>query len=141
MARWCEFRAGDAVDGGIGDTASAPVAVTPANATNLIAEAAHGFGDGAGPMLLPSGTIPAGLEPDVPYFLHVEGDAGNYGVLPTRKNTLQGIAGSRMEFTTDGAAVTRSEGNNARSFFEYVKAGRKPATVQAATDVSDILYT
>ncbi len=138
LVRWCDFRAGDAVDGGIGDTGAAPVAVTADNTTELIAEAAHGFADGAGPMLLPSATIPTGLDPDKPYFLDVN-TAGDYFVVRDRFESLR--EQSHEPFSDNGVSVTRAPGANSECFFAFLKARVHPAVIQAATDIDNLIFT
>ena len=138
LNRWLDARADSAANGGIGDTGAAPVAVLPANATELIAEAAHGFADGAGPMLLPSGTIPTGLDPTLPYFLDVNG-AGDYFVVRDRFESQRQL--SHELFSDDGVTVTRIPGNNSRSFFAMLKARLHPAVIQAATDLDNLIFT
>ena len=138
LIRWCDARADTAANGGIGDTGAAPVAVTADNLTELIAEVAHGFADGAGPMLFPSGTIPDGLDPDTPYFLWIN-TAGDYFLVRDR---FQALAQQSAEtFTTDGVAVTRVPGANAECFFAFLKAGTPPAVIQDATDIDNLIYT
>lgn len=137
MVRWCDFRAGDAANGGIGDTGAAPVAVTADNSTELIAEASHGFADGAGPMLLPSGTIPTGLSVDKPYFLNVNG-AGDYFVVRDRFESLR--EQSDEVFSDDGVSVTRVPGANSECFFAFLKARVHPAVIQASTDIDTLIF-
>ena len=137
LNEWLASRAADASAGGIGDTGAAAVAVTVDNTTDLIAEAAHGFSAGAGPMLFPSGTPPGGLSVSTPYFLAAS-TAGDYFVAGSRREALEG---RHLPISSDGATVTRAPGANSRSFFELLKAGKSPLVIQEATDIDTLIFT
>lgn len=138
---WLDARALPAASGGIGDTAAAGASVTPVPASNTITETTHGLSSGGGPYLITGGTQPTGIDPNRPYFLDVK-DADSYGIVGDgprgRANAI--LAVSNKQFSTVGATVIRTQGTTRRSFFALVQAGRRPATVQAATDIADIIF-
>lgn len=137
MRRWCDARAADAVDGGIGDTGT-PVAVTADNATDTFTEAAHGFNDGAGGMIIGGTAVPAGLDGERPYFM-IATTAGTFQLARSRPEALQ--QRSAEPFTDDGTAVTREPGANYWSFFALMQAGKHPLEIQAATDIDSLIFT
>jgi hypothetical protein len=136
LNRWCDARADTSANGGIGDTAAAPAAVTATNATETINHGSHGFDDGSGPHLIAASVMPVGLDPLRPYFLNVTG-AGTYTLARDHFHALGG-AGGPEPFTTDGTTVTSEVGANSWCFFAYLKSRVHPLVIQAATDIDDI---
>lgn len=76
--------------------------VAPANATEYIGLAAHGFTDGQ-PVILAGTTVPTGLAFGTVYYVSVV-DANNFRLASTLALALTGAPD--MTFTTDGVAVT-----------------------------------
>ncbi len=137
LKRWTDARADTSANGGIGDTGAAPTAVTGTNATETINEASHGFADGSGPHLIGGTAVPAGLDANRPYFLNVTG-AGTYTLSHSRFEAAAG--NGAVAFTDDGTSVTREVAANTDAFFAYLKAGKHPAEIQAATDIDNLVF-
>ncbi len=107
------------------------------SADHLVA-VAHGLADGDGPYTVASDdTIPTGLSGDTLYWVSAI-DADHLYLHTNRVDALNGA--NPVNFTSAGVGnLTLTPASSAQAIVEYLRQGKSPATIQAETDVDDLI--
>jgi len=103
-----------------------------------LAAVAHGLADGDGPYTVASDdTIPTGLSGDTLYWVSAI-DADHLYLHTNRVDALKGT--NPVNFTTAGVGnLTLTPASSAQAIVEYLRQGKSPATIQAETDVDNLI--
>ncbi len=99
---------------------------------------AHGRTNGDGPFTVASdNALPTGLASDTLYWL----SAVDVNRLYLHRNRTDAINGTNpVNFTTAGAGnLTLTPASSAQAIVEYLRQGKSPATIQAETDVDNLI--
>ena len=115
----------------------APTLAGGESADHLVA-VAHGLADGDGPYTVASDdTIPTGLSGDTLYWVSAI-DADHLYLHTNRVDALNGT--NPVNFTSAGVGnLTLTPASSAQAIVEYLRQGKSPATIQAETDVDDLI--
>lgn len=115
----------------------APTLAGGESADHLVA-VAHGLADGDGPYTVASDdTIPTGLSGDTLYWVSAI-DADHLYLHTNRVDALNGA--NPVNFTSAGVGnLTLTPASSAQAIVEYLRQGKSPATIQAETDVDDLI--